>query len=295
MDSHLIRPANDAFAGLYRIIGRLRLGDRVMKMVALVWPGVGKHAVRSAYNMFNSYYSETDVLFLNYGYAPLDADVSTVALHAEDEPERYCVQLYHRVAGAVDLRSKDILEVGCGRGGGSSFVKRYLGPRAVTGVDLAEKAVEFCRAHHRVQGLSFSPGDAEALPFPPASFDAVLNVESSHCYASMERFLSEVGRVLRARGHLLFGDLRSPEDVVVLREQFRGAGFDILEEEAITRNVLRALDHDSERRLALIHAGIPQALRPLMQDIVGVRDTRIYESFRTGACGYYRFVLRKYG
>jgi ubiquinone/menaquinone biosynthesis C-methylase UbiE len=49
------------------------------------------------------------------------------------------------------------------------------------------------------------------MPFPDASFDAVINVESSHCYPSMGRFLSEVHRVLRPRGSLLFADLRTSD------------------------------------------------------------------------------------
>jgi ubiquinone/menaquinone biosynthesis C-methylase UbiE len=43
-------------------------------------------------------------------------------------------------------------------------------------------------------------GDAENLPFPQVSFDAVINVESAHCYGSIERFLAEVHRVLRPGG-----------------------------------------------------------------------------------------------
>ena len=34
--------------------------------------------------------------------------------------------------------SKAVLEVGCGRGGGASYVKRYLGPASVVGMDQVE-------------------------------------------------------------------------------------------------------------------------------------------------------------
>ena len=49
-------------------------------------------------------------------------------------------------------------------------------------------------------GLDFVHGDAESLPFSDGSFDAVINVEASHAYPRLTRFLEEVVRVLRPGG-----------------------------------------------------------------------------------------------
>ena len=92
--------------------------------------------------------------FMNYGYAEL-ADVDRLALDPSDEVNRYCIQLYHHLTSAVDIVGRDVLEVGCGRGGGSDFIARYLKPRSVTGLDIAHKAVDFCNSHYSVKGLSF--------------------------------------------------------------------------------------------------------------------------------------------
>ena len=90
-----------------------------------------------------------------------------------------------------------MLEVGSGRGGGASYLSRYLRPRSVTGLDLSQKAVDLCNRHRKAPGLAFTRGDAQSMPFADSSFDAVVNIESSHCYPSMGKFLSEVHRVLR--------------------------------------------------------------------------------------------------
>src|SRR5580658_10268320 len=63
--------------------------------------------------------AQDDVTFLNYGYATSGAGGTTLQLEAVDEANRYPIQLYNRVASAVDLRGKDVLEVGSGRGGGA--------------------------------------------------------------------------------------------------------------------------------------------------------------------------------
>jgi SAM-dependent methyltransferase len=80
--------------------------------------------------------------------------------------------------------------------------------------------VELCNRHRLAPGLAFVCGDALSMPFPAFSFDAVVNIESSHCYESMDTFLSEVCRVLRPGGRFFFADLRSMDGVNALREQF---------------------------------------------------------------------------
>jgi SAM-dependent methyltransferase len=118
-----------------------------------------------------------------------------IPLEASDEPYRFPIQLYHRTATQADLGGKRVLEVGCGHGGGASYLMRTLHPASYTGLDLNPVGIAFCRERHNVPGLDFVQGDAENLPFPDQSFDAVINIESSHCYPRFPRFLvSATGR-----------------------------------------------------------------------------------------------------
>lgn len=230
------------------------------------------------------------MLFLNYGYhagEPLD-------LQEQDRADRYSIQLYHRVAGAIDLAGKSLLEVGSGRGGGASYVMRYLGPASVVGVDLARSAVDFCREHFRIPGLSFERGDAEALQFPDASFDAILNVESSICYEHPERFFSEVRRVLKPGGHFLYADVREKHQLSEWTRQLVASGLQKLQEEDITRRVVEALDRDSERREALIREYAPRFLRRIFGEFAGVRGSKYYyQPLMAGEKVYRRFLFRK--
>lgn len=252
-----------------------------------------KSIIRGWYQCLSALDKEADVTFMNYGYAQLDLGKPEIELHDEDQANRYGAQLYHRVTGDVNLRGKDVLEVGCGRGGGAFFIGRYLKPRSVTGVDFSGNAVAFCKSHYRVEGLSFLHGDAEDLPCPPNSFDAVISVESSHCYNSMERFLQEVVRVLRPQGSFLFADLCLLEEVPLLRGRLRQSGLNILEEERITPNVLRALELDNERKLSLIQSKAPKFLRERVQQFAGVVGSPVYQRFHSGEWEYLRFVLQK--
>lgn len=248
---------------------------------------------RRWYEYLAGRYTASAWVFMNYGFADLDPHAKPLDLSPSDEQDRFAIQLYHHVAGPVDLRGLDVLEVGCGRGGGCSYIWRYLGPRSVVGVDFSPRAIDLCTRDHATVGLSFSQGDAESLPCADGSFDVVLNVESSHCYGSMERFLSEVSRVLRPDGHLLFADLRNNDGVLRLRAALRASGLQVLRDHAITPHVLAALDRDDERRQALIRQNVPRLLWTWFYLFAGVRGTTIYESLRTGRAEYVSCVLRK--
>lgn len=253
---------------------------------------------RAVRKRWYEYLSQMDrganMLFMNYGWADLDAEAGELPLGDEDEPNRYCIQLYHHVASAVDLRGLDVLEVGSGRGGGSSYIMRYLRPRSVVGVDLADAAIRFCNRHYRISRLSFVRGDAESLHFDEGSFHAVVNIESSHCYRSMEHFLEGVCRVLKPNGYFLFADYRGKEELDTLRTQLRQTGLTLLKEQRITPNVLRALDLDYARKRQLIKQHVPRILHGAFNEFAGMRGTRsAYNRFNTGDKEYLSFVLQR--
>ena len=203
--------------------------------------------------------SVNDVVFLNYGYE--EDPPMGVPLSPSDEPNRYFIQLYYRTATQVDLRGKDVLEVGCGHGGGASYLTRTLHPASYTGLDLNSAGVAFCRERHNVAGLKFVEGDAENLPFPDESFDAVINIESSHLYAHFPRFLTEVVRVLRPGGHFLYADFRLTEGTATWEAQLAEAPMRILSQRVINPDVMRGMEKNSQWWMAVVNALVPAFAR----------------------------------
>lgn len=233
---------------------------------------------------------------MNYGYAPCGCppgDAPMPPRAGPEEAEHTSLQLYDHVVAAVPLAGREVLEVSCGRGGGAAFLCRRHGAARVTGLDVAEAAIAFCRRVHRLPGLFFTQGDAENLPFGAETFDAVVNVEASFCYGDFDRFLAEAYRVLRPGGHLLFADLRLTSEVGALRRSLARSGFALQRSEDITRNVLRALEIDSERRVRACDRSVPWPLRGLMRFFVGAAGTRIPLFLADGRMRYLCFVLRK--
>ena len=186
-------------------------------------------------------HADDDVLFMNWAYE--EDPPMAIPLEPGDESHRYPIQLYHATATQNgELAGKQVLEVGCGQGGGASYLTRTLKPASYVGLDLNATGIEFCRRNHQVPGLDFIHGDAEDLPYPPESFDAVINVESSHFYPHFERFLSEVKRVLRPGGAFLYTDVRQWFQCDQWEADLNAAGMQMVSGREINAEVLRGME-----------------------------------------------------
>jgi SAM-dependent methyltransferase len=232
-----------------------------------------------------------EVLFLNYAFEtepPLGLPLST-----QDEPDRACIQLYHHVAAPFDLGGKAVLEVSCGHGGGASYLSRTLRPASYVGLDLNPAGIRFCQKRHSVPGLSFVRGDAERLPFAENAFDAVINVEASHCYPSLPKFLAEVARVLKPGGRFLYADFRFRSGVPEWEGAMATAPLRVLQSRVINSEVLRGMDANAARSTALIVRRLPAFLHGLGRDFAGIPGSRVYNALQQGEISYRSYHFEK--
>lgn len=231
-----------------------------------------------------------DILFMNWGY---DNEDEEIPLIASDEPNRYPIQLYHRMTQSVDLKGKHIMEIGCGRGGGLAYIARTFKPATALGIDLEQRATDFGNKHFKVDGLSFKQGDAQNLPFDDNAFDIVLNVESSHRYPEMHKFLSHVERMLKPNGYFLFTDFRNTKQIPELLEMIKLFDFEWIDKKRINSQVLSGLNKDSERRRQLVKKYVPGFLHKTALNFAGVSNSNIYKMIESGEYEYFIFILRK--
>ena len=230
--------------------------------------------------------------FMNYGYKYKNQ--KTLNLTTKDESNRMFIQLYDYVASQIPIKDGEILEVGSGRGGGSSFLSRYHHPKSITGLDYSKSAIKLSNELHRnVDNLFFKLGDAEHLPFKDNTFDAVINIESSHCYGNMERFLSEVSRVVKPGGYFGWADLRAKDMVKETEFAFEKSNLTCIYSKTITPEVINALDDIHDTKMKMINNHVPKFLRSAFTDFAGAKNSKIYNSFKSGNAVYLSKVLKK--
>ncbi|MGH3086262.1 MAG: class I SAM-dependent methyltransferase [Rubrobacteraceae bacterium] len=104
---------------------------------------------------------------------------------------------------AVDLRAgQKVLDVATGSGNTAiSAARRNC---EVTGMDYVPELVEYARVRAGIEHMqiSFDVGDAEELPYPDASFDAVLSTFGVMFAPNQEKAASEMLRVCKPGGKL---------------------------------------------------------------------------------------------
>ena len=255
------------------------------------YPSFRRMVWKPIYENLAKHYNFEDWHFMNYGYAALNGE-TRIPLEAKDENDRYCIQLYHHVATQIDIKGLEVLEVGSGRGGGACYIQRYLKPKKMIGLDIAQNAVNFSNEHHKVDGLKYICGNAEALPFDDNSFDAVINVESCHAYGSVPSFLNEVTRVLRPNGYFLCTDLRLQDSMQLLQKQFEESALTLLATKDIGLNVIKAIELDNHYKNERIQKRIHPWLAPAFAEFAGVKGSLVHKDLISQKRLYLLFLLQ---
>jgi ubiquinone/menaquinone biosynthesis C-methylase UbiE len=265
------------------LIDRLNRNPILLKLLNLRF--------KYGYRFLSRLLTRDDVLFLNYGYE--EDPPMALPLSASDEPDRFPIQLYHRTATQVDLVGKNVLEVSCGHGGGASYLMRTLHPASYTALDLNTVAIGFCRKRHSLCGLDFVQGNAERLPFPDQSYDAVINVEAAINYQSVPRFFAEVQRVLRPGGHFLYADIRYADEIAAWEAELANIPLRLVSEHVINAEVMRGLERN--RLLDQITRRLPNIafLRGIANDYAGGPGSLINRRLANGEASYRLFCFAK--
>jgi SAM-dependent methyltransferase len=140
-------------------------------------------------------------------------------------------------------RESLVLDIGCGTGGNLKWLARYIDGSKIVGIDIAPKALEFCRINnHRL----LAQASATALPFAAelfdlvTSFDVLVQIPGEN---ADRQAICEMHRVLRPGGIAFvrvaaYQWMRSEHDRVLntqrrykleeLQSKLESAGFTIL-------------------------------------------------------------------
>ena len=232
---------------------------------------------------------------LNCGYASVG--YPRFPLPPAEEPERLGYQLYHRLVRDTPLAGKDLVEIGCGRGGGARFLARECGLRRLIATDASHLIILGNRHRPHPSNLEFVAATAGRLPLPDASCDVVISVEAIHPQPDKSAVLAEAARVLRAGGRLLVVDFfytrdSSPNAASLFRGCVNRSPFELTAEEDWAANALAALEEDSPRRFSEIER-LPRMVRGVAIAFAGTVRSPLYAQLRNGQARYLYFHLTK--
>lgn len=154
--------------------------------------------IREHYDRISPYYRALWGEHIHHGYW----------IRGDESKEQAQIQLIDHLALAAGLQpAQKLLDVGCGFGASSLYLARRYGV-APTGITISPVQVEMAAAAAAAERAhaTFLLMDAQAMTFPPASFDVVWSVESISHYQRKRQFFASAARLLRPGGTLALLD-----------------------------------------------------------------------------------------
>jgi|GEM_PF-1602413 len=235
--------------------------------------------------------------FFNGGYLPHDPDFVD---HPEFAGEAHCAMMYHQ-AGHTQIKGlclnpKDILDIGCGQGGGLVYLSRLFPNATLTGTERSLSAVALARKRTApLIKADIQRGKTTRLAFEANSFGLLISV-GAPTYFGLTTFVEETAKVLRPGGVVsLSGGYRQGSHAKIeaeLRLAAQNFGLEFVSYKDITPNTFASLKADLPRReIELSKVPWPFSLYAVKwADMPGSRE---YEEYETGLRADFAAVLKK--
>lgn len=124
-----------------------------------------------------------------------------------NEIARQTMMVAEDICRVADPRpTQSVLDVACGSGNVALVAaRRYCN---VAGIDIADNLIDRAKLRAAAEGsaIDFRVGDAQALPYPDASFDVVTSVFGVMFAPEQEKAASELLRVCRPGGRIVLAN-----------------------------------------------------------------------------------------
>jgi ubiquinone/menaquinone biosynthesis C-methylase UbiE len=177
-----------------------------------------------------------------------------------NNPARAAIQRYFEARRLIQmggrLRGGAALEIGCGRGVGAQIILERFGAETVDAFDLDPRMARLARRRLERFGprVRLWVGDAEFIPAPDSTYDAVFDFGIIHHIPRWRAALAEIRRVLKPQGRFYAEEVlrpfiqhpvsrrlfEHPQEDRFDREEFcKGlieAGFDLIDAKEIWRS-----------------------------------------------------------
>lgn len=185
--------------------------------------------------------------FYNHGFSNLDGS-DLFRLNRKDQKWKNQIFLYSHLFEELkeNYQNKKLLDIGCGLGRGSSFIKNRYKFSEVFAIDNCKESIIYAKEHYN--NVNYYNMSASDIQFENESFDYILNVESLHDYRYILNFYDRIYDILKPEGYVILTDIFGQDEGIhcfpdeYFEERMKKVGFDLLYKKDITKNVQKSCE-----------------------------------------------------
>ena len=197
--------------------------------------------------------SKDNYIFMNYGYADLNqhgyplSPKNLLPLHSE---WYYQANLYIYLLSLIKPTYKDnILDIGCGNGGGTSVYQEYYDFNKVVGIDINKDYIDFCKNSY--PKIKFLEQNILYNNLPNNFFNIITGIQIiesfNNSFNTLNLLFQQLKRILSLKGTLLLTIHQYNNNIdgfLILKKALKNNNLNILKEIDISKNVSSALNID---------------------------------------------------
>ena len=158
-----------------------------------------------------------------------------------DHPFKYQLVAYEKLIEDIDLVGKDIIEIGCGYGGGINYLNNKYDLNIV-GIDNQADFIKYAREKHK--GTFILEDFLKPITLKTNSYDIVLILDSYLFFCDTERFYVNLHGLIRDGGNIVISDIFSFEDTERYIEKMARYNFVLKKKENITKQTMQSMEYD---------------------------------------------------
>jgi 2-polyprenyl-3-methyl-5-hydroxy-6-metoxy-1,4-benzoquinol methylase len=143
--------------------------------------------------------------------------------------------------------NKMVLDAACGVGYGAHYLAKNA--KEVIGVDNCEEAIAYAKEHYKKVNIQFKVMDVCNLEFPDRYFDMVCSFETLEHLDDLEKFISEVERVLKEDGIFVVSTPHVKKSTRNPKNPYHKAEFSPKEFEGLLKKHFMTVEILGQRRL----------------------------------------------
>lgn len=197
------------------------------------------------YTRIDGFIKDLPIYFLNHGYSPAYSEF-------EGMPFKHQLSLYKKSIEGLTLDNKTVLEVGCGRGGGSKWISDTYNVD-MHGCDITPVHIDVCKRNEK-ENLHYKVGSSDSLPYEAESIDIMFSIEVSQAFQDLNGFFERAAKIIKSDGTIVIIDMYPISNVdrnkmmrdIDTYKNIASLWFKDIEVEIITENVKDALFQDVE-------------------------------------------------